>query len=149
MVKKFTTFCQVFLLVIMIVGCGGSGTSYPDSSSHMSSATSSQSSQSNSVTQSSSSYTPHVDIKKAAITAQCFVEDRLGKCNFPLLDVRGEELSTNNFKVMQKFTRKADGEQYIYRIFIKYNGGEWEDRNNWTVSDLTIENTMTGQQYHY
>lgn len=150
MVKKSILYVKLFIFLVWgLAGCNGTGSNYSDGSSQTTSVTVEQPSHLYSETHSSSSYTTNVDIKKAAITAQDFVEDRLGKCNFPLLDVRGEELSTNYFKVMQKFTRKADGEQYIYRIYIKYNGGEWEDRNNWTVNGLTIENTMTGRQYHY
>jgi hypothetical protein len=72
----------------------------------------------------------------------------MGDCDFDDLDYRGEETSVpNRFKVLQKFTH--NGEQYVYKIYIQYKGGEWEDRNNWSYGELTIENTLTGKQYRY
>ena len=86
--------------------------------------------------------------RKASIIAQDFVEEKMGSCNFESLNYVGEKtLVENRYKILQKFTK--GGEQYVYRIYIQYNGGEWTDRKNWCYGELTIENTKTGQQYRY
>lgn len=93
-----------------------------------------------------------VNLRKASIIAQDFVKSKL---NYPLesdfddLGYSGEDLGNNRFKVLQKFTTKnAFGvtSEYIYKIFIQYHGGEWEDVNNWDYGQLIIENTATEEQ---
>lgn len=97
---------------------------------------------------SSNDDTEKVDLLKAGIIAQDFVSDKWGKCDFDTEGCRGEEtMIKNRFKVLQKFTHKD--EPYIYKIYIQYFGGDWADRNNWDYGDLVIENTKTGQQYHF
>lgn len=89
-----------------------------------------------------------VDLGKASIIAHDFVEEKMGECDFEDLDYRGEEtLVPNRFKVLQKFTN--NGEQYVYKIYVQYKGGEWEDINNWSYGELTIESTKTGKQFRY
>ena len=89
-----------------------------------------------------------IDLRKASVIAQDFVEERMGECDFDDLDYRGEKSSTpNRFLVFQKFTH--DGKQYVYRINIQYNGGEWEDKKNWSYGELMVENTMTGSQLSF
>ena len=123
---------------LFIVAAAGSEEDGSDSSSSDSSYSSS----------SSSGSPGEANLRRASIIAHDFVEDKMGDCDFDDLDYRGEETSVpNRFKVLQKFTH--NGEQYVYKIYIQYKGGEWEDRNNWSYGELTIENTMTGKQLRY
>lgn len=140
-----------FLLSLLVLGffLWSATASDEDKSEVSSSETSITSSSNSSVTSSSSDFSSgEVTLRRASIVAHDFVEDKMGDCDFDDLDYRGGETSVpNRFKVLQKFTH--DGEQYVYKIFIQYKGGEWEDRNNWSYGELTIENTKTGKQYRY
>ena len=137
--KKTKIFLSMLVLGLFIVAAAGS-----DENSSSSSGTSNSS-----YTESSSAGpSSEVNLRRASIVAQDFVKDKMGDCDFENLDYRGEETSVpNRFKVLQKFTH--NGEQYVYKIYIQYKGGEWEDRNNWSYGELTIENTMTGRQLRY
>ncbi|WP_270899598.1 hypothetical protein [Bacteroides xylanisolvens] len=67
-------------------------------------------------------------------------------------DYRGSEISENEFDVMQKFTAKNDfgvKSNYVYKIHMVYIQGEWTDKNNWSYSNLIIENSSTGEQHRY
>ena len=57
----------------------------------------------------------------------------------------------NRFKVLQKFTSNKLGyeQEFVYRIYIQYYGGDWADIKNWDYGQLTIENTSTGAQEFY
>lgn len=86
--------------------------------------------------------------RKASIIAQDFVQEKMGKCDFESLNYVGETtMVENRYKILQKFTH--NGEQYVYKIYIQYNGGEWSNRNNWSYGELTIENSSTGKQLRY
>ena len=86
--------------------------------------------------------------RKASIISQDIVQEKIGKCDFEKLNYVGETtLVENRYKILQKFTHK--GEQYVYRIYIQYNGGEWTNRDNWSYGELTIENSSTGKQLRY
>jgi len=70
-----------------------------------------------------------VDLRKASIIAKDFVEEKMGQCDFDDLDYRGGETPVpNRFKVLQKFTN--NGNHYVYKIYVQYNGDDWEDINN-------------------
>lgn len=136
--KKTKILLSLLVLGLFVMAAVGSDEDGSNKSSSNSSYTDS----------SSSSSSNEVNLRRASIAAQDFVKDKMGDCNFDDLDYRGEETSVpNRFKVLQKFTH--NGEQYVYKIYIQYKGGEWEDRNNWSYGDLTIENTKTGKQLHY
>ena len=54
--------------------------------------------------------------------------------------------------VMNKFKKKnAFGvtSEHVYKIWMTFNGGEWNDINNWSYTKLIIENSSTGEQYQY
>lgn len=86
------------------------------------------------------------NLNRAAIIAQDIIKSEFNpNCDFDDMDIRGEETFVENrFKVFQKFS--ADGQDYVYKIFIQYNGGDWSDKNNWSYGTLTIENVLTGEQ---
>jgi hypothetical protein len=94
------------------------------------------------------------NLTQASIIAHDFVKEHFANdCDFDDLDIRGEsvDMVPGRFKVLQKFKSKKFGSQqeYVYKIFIQYYGGEWEDKNNWDFGQLTIENTTTGEQFVY
>lgn len=86
------------------------------------------------------------NLNRAAIIAQDIIKSEFNtNCDFVDMDVRGEETDVaDRFKVYQKFS--VDGQDYVYKIFIQYKGGDWSDKNNWTYGTLTIENVLTGEQ---
>ena len=86
------------------------------------------------------------NLERAAIIAQDIIKSEFNPdCDFDDSDIRGEETDvTDRFKVFQKFS--ADGQDYVYKIFIQYKGGDWSDKNNWSYGTLTIENVATGEQ---
>jgi hypothetical protein len=90
-----------------------------------------------------------INYKRAAIVAHDFVEEKMGKCDWSIYNITGEQLSDNQFKVMEKFTCKGD--EYIYKIIIKYFGDndDWTETKNWDYSQLTIEKVSTGEQAFY
>lgn len=135
--KKTKILLSMLVLGLFVVAAVGSG---EDGSNSSTSDTS--------YSDSSSGPSSEVNLRRASIIAHDFVKDKMGDCSFDDLDYRGEETSVpNRFKVLQKFIH--NGEQYVYKIYIQYNGGDWEDRNNWSFGELTIENTMTGKQLRY
>lgn len=85
------------------------------------------------------------NLNRAAIIAQDIIKSEFNSnCDFDDMDVRGEETDVaDRFKVYQKFS--VDGQDYVYKIFIQYKGGDWSDKNNWTYGTLTIENVLTGK----
>lgn len=85
-------------------------------------------------------------LKRAAIIAQGIIESKFNSsCDFDDMDIRGEETNfPDRFKVYQRFS--AGGQDYVYKIFIQYKGGDWSDKNNWSYGTLTIENRATGEQ---
>lgn len=86
--------------------------------------------------------------RKASIIAQEFVQEKMGKCDFESLNYVGETtLVENRYKILQKFTHNK--EQYVYKIYIQYKGGEWTNRDNWSYGELIIENSSTGKQVRY
>ena len=97
--------------------------------------------------------TDSATLTQASIIAQDFVKKNFAyNCVFEEFDIRGGETTTpNRFKVLQKFTSSKFGyeQEYVYRIFIQYYGGEWEDIKNWDYGQLVIEDTSTGKQYIY
>ncbi|QFQ12098.1 hypothetical protein C7Y71_003160 [Pseudoprevotella muciniphila] len=87
-------------------------------------------------------------LRKASIIAQKIVEEQIGTCDFDGFDYVGEEtMVKNRFKVIQKF--ESYGLEYAYRIYIQYKGGDWEDINNWSYGQLTIEDVLTGEQQFF
>ena len=86
------------------------------------------------------------NLNRAAIIAQDIIKSEFNtNCDFDDMDVRGEETDVaDRFKVYQKFS--VDGQDYVYKIFIQYKGGDWSDKNNWIYGILTIENVLTGEQ---
>lgn len=86
------------------------------------------------------------NLNRAAIIAQDIIKSEFNtNCDFDDMDIRGEETDVaDRFKVYQKFS--VDGQDYVYKIFIQYKGGDWSDKNNWTYGTLTIENVLTGEQ---
>lgn len=102
---------------------------------------------------SATSSNDEVDLRKASIIAKDFVKSHFAhpsECDFEDLDYRGEEcIEPNRFKVLQQFTAKNSfgvESEYVYKIYIQYFGGEWEDVKNWGYGELIIENRVTKKQ---
>ncbi len=100
------------------------------------------------------SQSDEADLTRAAIIAHDFVKSNFASdCDFSELDIRGEAIENvpGRFKVLQKFTSSRDGyeQEYVYRIYMQFYGGEWSDIHNWDYGQLTIENTSTGKQFFY
>lgn len=91
------------------------------------------------------------DAYKCAIISEDFVKSKL---NFPLeskivTSAHIHEVNGNEAIIINKFNAKnAFGvtTEYVYKIWMSFNGGEWEDMYNWSYSKLIIENTSTGEQ---
>ncbi len=138
--KKFAILISV---IFLMTGCVGS------SESNTTNSTENQSTALTSEIESGG-----VNLTQASIIAQEFVKENFASdCDFEDIDIRGEAIETTpgRFKVLQKFTSKKFGseQEYVYKIFIHYYGGEWEDKNSWDYGQLTIENASTGEQYVY
>jgi len=88
---------------------------------------------------------------KCAIISEDFVKSKL---KFPLegkirTSNHVHEVENGQAIVINKFTAKnAFGvkSEYVYKIWMSFKGGEWEDIKNWSYSKLIIENTATGEQ---
>ena len=90
-----------------------------------------------------------IDLSEAAITAEKFIEDQMGDCDFGFMNYTGEEIQTieGRFKVLHKFTK--NGITFYSKIYLQYKGGDWTDKNNWSYGNLTIENPITGKQFYF
>lgn len=94
------------------------------------------------------------DGTKCAIISEDFVKSKM---NFPKetkIKTSGHVHEVENGKavILNKFTTKnAFGVEieYVYKIWMSFTGGEWEDIENWSYSRLIIENTATGEQYEF
>ena len=94
------------------------------------------------------------DGTKCAIISEEFVKSKL---NYPLeskfrTSTHVHEVESDQAIILNKFTTKnAFGvtSEYVYKIWMNFNGGEWEDINNWSYSKLIIENTATGEKQHF
>lgn len=136
-------FAILLFVIFLMTGCVGS------SESNTTNSTENQSTALTSEIESGG-----VNLTQASIIAQEFVKENFASdCDFEDIDIRGEAIETTpgRFKVLQKFTSKKFGseQEYVYKIFIHYYGGEWEDKNSWDYDQLTIENASTGEQYVY
>lgn len=98
-----------------------------------------------------------VDIKsRASIISEDFVKERL---NYPATADFGwdtvwtpDYLDENRGTLLKKFTAKnAFGVpiEYVYKIDIRYLGGEWTDTSNWTYDYLIIEEVQSRKQHYY
>lgn len=91
------------------------------------------------------------DGRKCAIISEDFVKSKL---KFPLeseirTSAHVHEVEGNQAIIINKFTTKnAFGvtSEYVYKIWMNFNGGEWEDVENWSYSKLIIENAATGEK---
>ena len=92
-------------------------------------------------------------LRRAAIIAQDIVKQKFSSdCEFDTYDIRGEECDVKDrYKVLQKFTSSKNGypQEYVYKIYIQYYGGDWADVNNWDYGQLVIENVSTGKQDYF
>ena len=92
-------------------------------------------------------------LTRAAIIAQDIIKDKFcNDCEFDTYDIRGEECEVKDrYKVLQQFTSSKYGysQQYVYKIYIQYYGGDWADVNNWDYGQLVIENVSTGKQEYF
>lgn len=90
-------------------------------------------------------------LTRAGIASEDFVKARLkypAEAEFEG-DIRGESVSDSTFLVYQKFNAKnAFGvkSSYVYKVKMVYLGGDWTDRNNWTYSNMIIEDIATGEK---
>ncbi|HBB00737.1 MAG: hypothetical protein A2W86_11835 [Bacteroidetes bacterium GWD2_45_23] len=91
------------------------------------------------------------DGNKCAIISEDFVKSKL---KFPLeskikTSTHVHEVEGDQAIVINKFTTKnAFGvtSEYVYKIWMNFNGGDWKDIKNWSYSKLIIENTATGEK---
>lgn len=92
-------------------------------------------------------------LTRAAIIAQDIIKDKFcNDCEFDTYDIRGEECEVKDrYKVLQQFISSKYGysQQYVYKIYIQYYGGDWADVNNWDYGQLVIENVSTGKQEYF
>lgn len=91
------------------------------------------------------------NLNRAAIMAQDIVTSSFAAdCDFDDMDIRGEETTPGNFTVYQKFTTsKYPGDEFVYKIKMEHQGGDWAEASNWSHGSLIIENCLTGEQYYY
>lgn len=97
----------------------------------------------------SCSSTPDVsdasDRNTSRVVAEHFIKQRLNypaEAKFEGSTTKHEYLGGNRCTVLGKFeTKNAFGvrSEYVYKIWLKYNGGEWSDFSNWENEKLKIE----------
>lgn len=89
-------------------------------------------------------------LTSAAIMAQDIIKSEFAAdCDFEDMDIRGEETSPGSFTVYQRFTTsKYPGDEFVYKIYMEYLGGDWTDASSWSHSGLIIENRITGAQWY-
>ena len=88
-------------------------------------------------------------LRSAAIMAQDIIKSEFAAdCDFEDLDIRGEETSPGSFTVYQRFTtKKYPGDEFVYKIYMDYHGGDWTEASNWSHRGLIVENRITGEQW--
>ena len=94
------------------------------------------------------------DGTKCAIISEHFVKSKM---NYPRetkfrTSKHVHEVENGQAVILNKFTTKnAFGVEieYVYKIWLTFNGGEWEDIENWKYTNLIIENTATREQYKF
>lgn len=96
------------------------------------------------------------DTKPTLTNAAIVVQDDVkiyfaADCDFDDLDIRGQETSPNHFTVYQPFTSSRTGysRRYIYKANAVFNGGDKYLNNNWSISDIIVEDQGTGRQWRY
>ena len=88
---------------------------------------------------------------QAALQAQDVIEEQFANdCDFDDLDIRGEQ-NGNTFTVYQQFTSSRPGyeQQFVYKAFVDYVGGDVHDNNSWDVRTVIVEDSGTGEQWTY
>lgn len=55
--------------------------------------------------------------------------------DFPLLDYKYDDIKFETYIIVSYFTYKVDGfeRKYNYKAKVQFNGGEWSNKNNWTL----------------
>lgn len=94
------------------------------------------------------------DGTKCAIISEDFVKSKL---KFPLeskirTSAHVHEVEGTQAIIMNKFsTKNAFGvtSEYVYKIWMNFNGGDWEDVENWSYTEMIIENTSTGEKEYF
>ena len=93
-------------------------------------------------------------LKTAAIMAQDHVKQKMSypeEVDFKDMDIRGSGDAKNGFIVYEKFIApNAFGvkKEFIFKCNMKYLGGDIYELSSWECSNLIIEDTHTGQQWH-
>lgn len=84
------------------------------------------------------------DGSKCSIISQDFVKSKLKypeECDFENMSYQHKR--ENNYAIiLNKFTSKNGYGvkiSYVYKIWLQFNGGEWNDINNWSYNQLIIE----------
>lgn len=80
------------------------------------------------------------DKTKAYVITQELLKNKFNsscnEINFPFADYRYDYLNDSSYLIISHFTYKNDlgiKHQYNYKARIKWNGGQWENSNNWTL----------------
>lgn len=81
---------------------------------------------------------------KAFTISQGFVEERLkapGSADFPYLDYTAEYKGDSTYVVKSYVDAQNSFGAKLrtrYMVKLRYNGGQWADRRNWTLLDITL-----------
>lgn len=97
-----------------------------------------------------------IEETKATIISEDFVKKHV---NYPLTVKFGRDVvwkpsqyNKQRATLLRKFTAKNDfgvPSEYVYKIDLIYNGGDWTELGNWTCYKLILEDTATGEQTIY
>lgn len=81
----------------------------------------------------------------AYIISQDFVKQKLkspSTADFPYLDYQSDCIADNTWKVLSYVDSEnifgANIRTY-FKVTLKYNGGEWTEKNNWTLISIQLE----------
>lgn len=91
---------------------------------------------------------------KCTFIAQEFVKSKLNNPNTFLVKSSSSihELNNNQVYVSNNFIANnvfGIENNYVYKIWLNFKGGEWDDINNWSYSKLVLQNSNTGEVQIY
>ncbi|HNX89686.1 MAG TPA: hypothetical protein PKH58_11425 [Paludibacteraceae bacterium] len=91
---------------------------------------------------------------RCSIMAEDFVKSKLKYPNEVKFNTNQyvHEVEGSEAIVLNKFTAKNSfgvESNFVYKIWLSFNGGDWTEINNWSYSKLIIENSDTGEKQIY
>jgi hypothetical protein len=85
------------------------------------------------------------DQPNACIASEDFIKQDLqnpATAEFSILDCTSEINSDGSYTVLRKVTAQNSfgvKKEYVYKLMLKHNGGDWTEKSNWTLLDMLSE----------